>query len=341
MLLKAALNGNRSREEHPGIPLFPGELAAEAKAAVEAGADALHVHPRDREGRESLAAPDTSAALRALRAACPETPVGVSTGAWIEPDVARRLAHLASWQELPDFASVNFHEPGAEDVARCLLDRGVDVEAGLASAEAVRRFVSFARASQAVRVLLEPPEDDPTHAETTVREMERILDESGLEPPRLLHGTGATAWPLLDVARRWGYGARMGLEDTLLLPGGARAHSNGELIREARARMDADLPSFCYLWEYLVRLADIEKFEAIYDGGGEWARLFRRDRAYIRTDLVRDLDRPGRFLTIDRWVSREACQAFRKRFRAELEELDERCEELTLQERHLGDFELL
>jgi len=101
------------------------------------------------------------------------------------------------------------------------------------------------------------------------------------------------------------------------------------------------MPTFCYLWEYQVRPGEIEKFEAIYDGEGEWARLFRRDRAYLRTDLYRDLDRPGRFLTVDRWVSREACQAFRERFRAKLEELDERCEALTLRERYLGDFEIL
>ena len=41
MLLKAALNGARTRADHPAIPLTPDEQAREAIAAVAAGAGAL------------------------------------------------------------------------------------------------------------------------------------------------------------------------------------------------------------------------------------------------------------------------------------------------------------
>ncbi len=37
---------------------------------------------------------------------------------------------------LPDFASVNFNEPGSVALAEPLMDRGVGVEAGLFDAEA-------------------------------------------------------------------------------------------------------------------------------------------------------------------------------------------------------------
>ena len=83
MLLKAAINGKRMRNEHAAIPMTPHQQAAEATAAVAAGADAIHVHPRDSDGRESLASDDLAGTLEAIRAACPSTPVGVSTGAWI------------------------------------------------------------------------------------------------------------------------------------------------------------------------------------------------------------------------------------------------------------------
>jgi uncharacterized protein (DUF849 family) len=56
--------------------------------------------------------------------------------------------------------------------------------------------------------------------------------------PRLLHGTEATAWPLLDEAARRGYHARIGLEDTLTLPDGTLAGGNGALVLEARKRLD-------------------------------------------------------------------------------------------------------
>jgi uncharacterized protein (DUF849 family) len=45
----------------------------------------------------------------------------------------------------------------------------------------------------------------------------------------------ATAWPLLREAVRRGYDARIGLEDTLRLPGGELAGDNLDLIRAAKA----------------------------------------------------------------------------------------------------------
>jgi uncharacterized protein (DUF849 family) len=88
-LLQAALNGDR---EHPASPRTPEELAAEARAAVEAGAGSLHLDPYDEHGRETLAAEPCAAALRAVRAACPGVPISLSTSTAIEPDPERRRA---------------------------------------------------------------------------------------------------------------------------------------------------------------------------------------------------------------------------------------------------------
>src|ERR1700722_17895697 len=117
MLIKCCLNGARAAGLHPALPLTPEALAREARGAVAAGAGALHMHPRGDDGRESLTAAVIDGAVAAVRAACPDVPVGVSTGAWIEADGARRVAAVQSWQILPDFASVNFSEEGAEAVA--------------------------------------------------------------------------------------------------------------------------------------------------------------------------------------------------------------------------------
>jgi len=54
VLIKAAINGNRTRREHPAIPVTAGQQAGEAAAAVASGAGAIHVHVRDSNGRESL-----------------------------------------------------------------------------------------------------------------------------------------------------------------------------------------------------------------------------------------------------------------------------------------------
>ena len=44
----------------------------------------------------------------------------------------------------------------------------------------------------------------------------------------------ATAWPLLREAARRGYDARIGLEDTLRLPGGEPPGDNLDLVKAAR-----------------------------------------------------------------------------------------------------------
>src|SRR5438874_48978 len=112
-LIQAALNGRRSRDEHPAVPITPTELAAAARTAVAAGALSIHMHPRDAGGRETLDAEPRAAAVRAVRDACPGIEISVTTGFWIEGDVARRLAKIAGWDVLPDLASVNVKEPGA------------------------------------------------------------------------------------------------------------------------------------------------------------------------------------------------------------------------------------
>jgi len=116
VLLKACLNGPRQADEHAALPVSVEALAADAVACVRAGAGAIHMHPRDAEGRESLEVGVVDAAVRTVREAC-GVPVGVATGAWVEPDPGRRAELVSAWTE-PDFASVNLSEPGAVEVMR-------------------------------------------------------------------------------------------------------------------------------------------------------------------------------------------------------------------------------
>ena len=97
---------------------------------------------------------------------------------------------------------------------------------------------------------------------------------------------------------------------------------------------------YCYVWSFVVRPEHLQAFRTAYGPDGEWVQLFRRDPAYVRTDLLSDCDNPARFMTIDYWTSREACEAFRERFDKEFEALDEGFEQFTVQETHLGDFDV-
>jgi uncharacterized protein (DUF849 family) len=184
--------------------------------------------------RPSLAADDLAAALGGVRAAARGTPVGVSTGAWILGDPTLRLAAVERRGALPDFASVNFDETGAVPLARLLRSRGVGGEAGLATRDAAERLVDSGLGPQCVRVLLEPEEQDTDAALATVVGLDALLDRGGIWRPRLLHGTGATAWPLFAAAAARGYDTRVGLEDTLTLPDGRPAPGNAALVAAAR-----------------------------------------------------------------------------------------------------------
>ncbi|MCX4385989.1 3-keto-5-aminohexanoate cleavage protein [Micromonospora peucetia] len=233
-MLKACLNGARGCDEHLAVPVTPAELAADAARCAGLGAGAVHVHPRDAAGRESLHPSVIAAALDAIRAACPEVPVGVSTGAWIEPEPAARVAAVRAWTVLPDFASVNAHEPGAEAVAAALRERGVLVEAGLWTVDAVETYARWR--VPAGRILVECMAEDPAVALADAAAMLSALPPSAAEgPPVLLHAEGPATWSVLAEAVHRGLHSRVGLEDTLLLPDGSIAPDNAALVVAALA----------------------------------------------------------------------------------------------------------
>jgi uncharacterized protein (DUF849 family) len=232
-MLQACLNGGRDKGFHSATPLTPGELTADARAVVDAGAQQLHVHPRDTAGRESLHPDDTARALEAIRCHVPGIPVGVSTGWWIAPQGRTRQAHIRAWQVLPDYVSVNLIEEDAAEIIDLVLGKGIGIEAGLWSAADAEKFVSIASARHCLRVLIEINEQDYPAGAEAVRQIMAILDRAEIRLPRLLHGLENTMWPLYREALRLGLDGRIGLEDGKFLPSGAKAASNADLIRAA------------------------------------------------------------------------------------------------------------
>ena len=204
-----------------------------------AGAQALHLHPYDDEGRETLAAEPCAAALRAVRASCPGVPVSLSTSAAIEPDPARREALVAAWTELPELASVNQGERGAAELCELLMARGVGVEAGLLSLADARAFVARDVAARCARALVEPLDADPEEAVRHAEAIERTLAEAGLGLEQVHHGDGLASWAVNRRALARGHGIRTGLEDTAVLPDGRPAAGNAELVAAAAALMRA------------------------------------------------------------------------------------------------------
>jgi hypothetical protein len=96
---------------------------------------------------------------------------------------------------------------------------------------------------------------------------------------------------------------------------------------------------FTYIWRYRVKADRRSEFLDAYRPGGEWTALFARDASYVDTKLMRDADCPDRYLTIDTWLSRSDCDAFRDRHAKEFDDLDRKCESFTEHEELIGNFE--
>ena len=96
---------------------------------------------------------------------------------------------------------------------------------------------------------------------------------------------------------------------------------------------------FLVMWEFIVRLGKEREFEQIYGPEGDWAELFRRDDGYRGTELSRDPQRPGRYVTVDFWESRKAYEACKAQHAAEYKAIDQKCESLTEQENEVWKFE--
>lgn len=96
---------------------------------------------------------------------------------------------------------------------------------------------------------------------------------------------------------------------------------------------------FMIAWEFRPRPGVEQRFEEAYGPQGVWARFFAKGEGFIATELNRDLNDYGRYLTLDLWTSKAAYESFRARHLAEYQAIDEKCEALTEQEIELGRFE--
>ena len=233
MIVQACLNGNHPANYHPHLPVTIEALLDDGRQVVNAGASELHIHIRDENGLESLHPKWVDATMRTLKGQLPGTLIGISTGAWIEKNDDRLLEYVARWRVLPDYVSVNLSEKNAPALIERLHRLGVAVEAGLAQSADAERLLALRLERSALRILVEVGEQEPNRAKAVADEILSVLRGSDAQKPILLHGTNASAWPLLRRAVESGFSTRIGLEDASTLPDGSAAESNAELVTAA------------------------------------------------------------------------------------------------------------
>jgi uncharacterized protein (DUF849 family) len=149
---------------------------------------------------------------------------------------ARRLALVAGWTgpDKPDFASVNVNEPGIDALADLLIESlGIPVEAGVWTVADVDLLAGSTLASRAFQVLLEPTSRVASEAVAVASAASVALLERGIAVPQVHHGYGLATWDVIRWAAGAGFRVRIGLEDTTVLPDGAVAAGNGDLVAAA------------------------------------------------------------------------------------------------------------
>jgi 3-keto-5-aminohexanoate cleavage enzyme len=238
-------------------PVTPEQMACEARRAMDEGASVVHVHFRDlRPGKGHLPSWEpqvATAVIAAIRDACPGVLINQTTGI-VGPDISGPLACLRAVK--PEIAALNAgslnylktRADGSWAWAPMLFDNPVEKiaaflavmrECGIApefecfDTGIVRTAAAVARNNAFPR----PPKYN------LVMGVESGMPADPELLPILLRLIVAGArWSVTAIGRReiWrlhrraaelGGDLRTGLEDTIYLPDGARAASNGDLVR--------------------------------------------------------------------------------------------------------------
>ncbi len=241
-MLQVTPNGPWGKDVHPEMPVSLSELEADLRACFQAGATGVHLHVRDPEGAETLEPAFVNGTCRMVRDVATDLGVqvetGLTTGEWIVPDLADRIAMIREWEGV-DCATVNLSEPGFEAVMGAMLDAGVGIDVGLWAPVEMDRLLRSGLLPRVQRVSIELDPGEPYFLQgepaDLAQQVNDALDRAGSTCPRLTHGMNDWTWPLVADAFRRGHDTRVGFEDSIRLPDGTRARSNAQLVEAAVA----------------------------------------------------------------------------------------------------------
>ncbi|MCR9255002.1 MAG: 3-keto-5-aminohexanoate cleavage protein [Alphaproteobacteria bacterium] len=240
--LMIAPNGARkTKEDHPHLPMTIPEIVAEAVAAKDAGADGLHLHVRDAEGRHSIDVDLYRAALDALNCALPGFAVQVTSESAGIYKPAEQIAMVDALQ--PALVSVALREMIAEgDVAGARAAYGRWAEAGIAvqhivySPEDLDRLIEVLAPESwdGVQIIVvlgrytDGQESDPADLDAF---LERI-DALPQKPDWGICAFGRRETACLVAAHKAGGKLRVGFENNDINADGSRAACNADRVRD-------------------------------------------------------------------------------------------------------------
>ena len=130
-ILVAPTGARRGKADHPAMPVTIPEIIHTARGCYDIGADGLHLHVRDKDGRHTLDAGLYNEALAELALAVPGLRLQITTEAADRFNVDTQLACLK--QVRPGWASISVREIArspdmADAVYGTCADNGTEVQ---------------------------------------------------------------------------------------------------------------------------------------------------------------------------------------------------------------------
>ncbi|MFP4625547.1 MAG: 3-keto-5-aminohexanoate cleavage protein [Natronomonas sp.] len=254
VVISAALTGAlTTRDQCPGIPYTPVEIAEQAAAAREAGAAVAHIHARTDEGDPTYSTETYREIYDAVRDRT-DIVINFSTGAVGVP-LEERLEYVREVQ--PEIAALNM---GSMNYAKYSENRGdfvfdlifenpfaeiKELLAGMNDAGVTPELECFdtGHLGNAKPLLQDGVLEHPYHVslimgvlggipasvENLAHQVRQLPDDSTWQ----VIGIGEDQWPLVAAALSMGGNVRVGLEDNFYLPDGEMADENADLVAAA------------------------------------------------------------------------------------------------------------
>lgn len=240
--IMVAPNGaRRGKADHPALPVTLAELVTDARACRAAGADGLHLHLRDGDGRHLLDAGAYREALAALAEALPGWPVQITTEAVgrYSPAHQRQIARSSGARAI----SIALREMLAEgetlaaaNLYRDLSADGVDVQHIVYSADEVDQLAQLlptdmlrAPSLQVLFVLGRYTSGQTSDPSMLIPFLDRLA-WYGLTPDWAVCAFGQGETACLLAARAAGGKMRVGFENSLVHPDGQIARDNADRV---------------------------------------------------------------------------------------------------------------
>ena len=243
-IMVAPTGTRRTRNDHPNLPITEQEIVAAIADAHAAGAQAAHVHVRDRNGRHVLDAERCRSLTRALRARCGEDLIVQITTEAVGrycADEQRALIQAVHPQAASIALGELFADPAEmtrnRDFLRWMQDAGIAVQWILYSAEEITRLSALIqdgivpRGSPMLFVLgryADNPDSRPDDLWPflAIRSAHSAIRNAPFS--LCAFGPGETA--CLTAGLLHGGNARIGFENSLWHPDGTVATSNAERV---------------------------------------------------------------------------------------------------------------